>query len=159
MKTYFNIILLSACISLPVAANSDEQAITATHTNSAGMMDHHTMMMSSNGSMNMMDMQPKMQEMAALMQQIVHEDNMEKRKVLLTEHMKKMQENMQIINETMGSKAANGEPQNSQMMPTDERMKMLEGRLNMMQEIMAQMMSHNAQSEMRPKQTHKVNQP
>jgi periplasmic protein CpxP/Spy len=150
MKKYLNIILLLACITLPVAAYSLERETTTTHTNGTGMMDHKGMMSSS-----AMTMHPKMQEMSALMQQIVLEDNQEKREVLMAEHMKKMQENMQLMDKSMPLQSTDAEDQ--QIVPIDERINVLEGRIYMMQIMMDQMMNHNAQREMKPKQMHKVN--
>lgn len=154
MKTYLKTILLSSIISLSITVQAAELVTqtTKTNTSSSGMMRHQGMM-SSDGPMNM---RPKMQEMTALMQEIVNEDNLEKREVLMAEHMKKMQENMRSMHKFMPMDKDIGEDINREM-PMNERMKKMEGRVDMMQILMDQMMTHSAQQEMRPKQQHKVN--
>jgi protein CpxP len=150
MKTYLNIILLSSFISFSAMSSSVEGLTVTTHSNTQGMMEHSGMM-ATKGTTNK---QVEMREMSALMQEIVNEDDVETRQVLMAEHMKKMQEHMHTMRKFMPMDK--GEDNNREM-PMTERMKKMEGRVDMMQILMDQMITHSAQQEMKPKQLHKVN--
>ncbi|MGO4892761.1 hypothetical protein [Flavobacterium sp. W21_SRS_FM6] len=152
MKKYLNLAIFAVCISLPVSANTAKNVTTTTHSNTAQMMDHQAMM----HPQGHMAMQTKMQEMSALMQQIVHEDSQEKREVLMAEHMQKMQEHINMMNTSEQQGSMPDKIKNEQMVPMGQRMELMEGRMNMMRDLMNQMMEHSAQRELRPKQAHRV---
>jgi hypothetical protein len=73
--------------------------------------------------------------------QLVHNPKVQ----LLAKHMTNMRETMQMI---MKDNNNNGAATNMMAMPADERLKMMEGRMNMMQMMMDQMLNHNAHAEM-----------
>ncbi|MEP7703573.1 hypothetical protein [Paraglaciecola sp. 25GB23A] len=150
MKTYLNIMLLSSFISFSAVSSPVEGLTVTTHSNTQGMMEHREMM-ATEGAMNK---QGKMREMSAVMQDIVNEENVETRQVLMAEHMKKMQEHMHAMRKFM---PMDKEEDNNREMPMIERMKKMEGRVDMMQILMDQMITHSAQQEMKPKQLHQVN--
>ncbi|MDP4983855.1 hypothetical protein [Pseudoalteromonas tunicata] len=143
MKTFLAIVLSLACIAQPVSAE-DSKRDCERNTRLKGNM------MYQNGVMDNQRMM-KMKEMSALMTQIVQEDNLEKRESLMAEHMNKMQENMKMMGATM---QRNADDDNQQAMPIDERITMMEGRMNMMQKFIDQLVSHNAQREMQLNQAH-----
>jgi hypothetical protein len=98
-------------------------------------------------------MQQNMQEMQTLMAQIKEEQDPAKLEALMQQHRELMREGMGMMREGMGMMGRNGEP--AAGMTMERRMEGMEGRMEMMQMMMGQMMEHdNAEAE-RPVHQHK----
>ena len=144
MKTLTSLLLASALVAAPIATSYAHQ-----HTDKSDMpmMD---------GQM-MKKMQTHMEEMQAVLDAV-------KSEAMLHEHAQKMQDMMGMMEgkDSMGMKDGKGmkggmgmEHKHSDM-STDEKMKMMEQRMAMMEDMMGQMMGHTAEKA-KPIHKHKKN--
>lgn len=136
MNTIVKSVLLSAALVLPAlsgTAYSHQQG-----NKGGGMMMNPEMM-----GQQMMDMRERMQENHALMENIIAEDNVEKRDKMMKEHMESMQDQMRGMDKMMSDELASGTTSEDM----GERMEMMNMRMNMMQMMMGQMMEYQDQAE------------
>lgn len=137
MNTIAKTVLLSTALVLPALSGN-----LYSHQQSGDNKDDSTM----GGMMmghQMMNMREQMQENHALMEKIMAENNTAKRDEMLQQHMQSMQEQMHMMNKTMGDHDVDG-------MTTKEmadRIDMMDMRMNMMQMMMEQMMDHQVLTE------------
>ena len=128
MKFIVKSLLLSSVLVVPAVSGiafAHQQDSTG-----GGMMMNPKMM-----DQKMMQMRERMQENHALMEKIITEQNAEKRDQMMQEHMQSMQRQMEGMNKVMADELAGGTPS----IDMDERMKMMDMRMQMM---MGQMMDH-----------------
>jgi hypothetical protein len=140
MKTLTSLLLASALVAAPIATSYAHQ-----HTDKSDMpmMD---------GQM-MKKMQTHMEEMQAVLDAVKSESDPEKREAMLHEHAQKMQDMMGMMEgkDSMGMKDGKGMKGGMGMkhkhsdMSTDDKMKMMEQRMAMMEDMMGQMMGHTAE--------------
>jgi hypothetical protein len=136
MNTIAKAILISTVIALPgfsTNAYSHQQG----NSGSGMMMDPHMM------GQQMMNMRQQRQRNHELMEEIMAEENAEKREQMLRQHMESMQQQMQGMHMMMGDGHMGGAP----CADKDKRMEMMDMRMNMMQMMMEQMMEHQSQVE------------
>jgi len=136
MNTIAKAILISTVLVLPALsgnAYSHQQGDSG-----KGMMMGPQMM-----GQQMMKMREQMQGNHALMEEIMTEENAEKRDQMMRQHMESMQQQMQGMNMMMGDGHMGGMP----CADKDKRMEMMGMRMNMMQMMMEQMMKHQGMAE------------
>ena len=151
MKTLTSLLLASALVAAPIATSYAHQ-----HTDKSDMPMMDSQMMKK--------MQTHMEEMQAVLDAVKSESDPEKREAMLHEHAKKMQDMMGMMEgkDSMGMKDGKGmkggmgmEHKHSDM-STDDKMKMMEQRMAMMEDMMGQMMGHTAEKA-KPIHKHKKN--
>ncbi|GAC16834.1 hypothetical protein [Aliiglaciecola lipolytica] len=151
MKKLTSLLLASAIVAAPIATSYAQQNIDKSEMS---MMD---------GQM-MQKMQTHMEEMRAILNAVKSESDPEKREVMLQEHAQKMQDMMGMMegSDSMGMKAGKGMKGEKRMghkhsdMSTEDKMKTLEQRMSMMEDMMSQMMGHTAEKS-KPIHKHKKN--
>merc|ERR1712093_565340 len=93
--------------------------------------------------------------MRAVLDAVKSESDPEKREAMLHEHAQKMQD-MMGMKDGKGMKGGMGMEHKHSDMSTDEKMKMMEQRMAMMEDMMGQMMGHTAEKA-KPIHKHKKN--
>ncbi len=109
------------------------------------------------GSM-MEKMQTHMAEMRVVLDAVKEESDPQKREAMLQEHAQKMQDMMDMIQTEHGKgmMAGKGMGHDHGAMSTGDKISMMEMRITMMEEMMAQMMGHTAEKA-KPIHKHKKN--
>jgi protein CpxP len=151
MKTLTSLLLASALVAAPIATSYAHQ-----HTDKSDMPMMDSQMMKK--------MQTHMEEMQAVLDAVKSESDPEKREAMLHEHAQKMQDMMGMMEgkDSMGMKDGKGMKGGMGMkhkhsdMSTDDKMKMMEQRMAMMEDMMGQMMGHTAEKA-KPIHKHKKN--
>lgn len=134
MNKMLNTLALASALSLP-AISLD----AAAHGNARGGMG--SMMGDSMMQQQMTKMHEQMQKNHELMQQIMNEENLEKRQSLMQQHMQSMHDQMHLMGQPMGGSNDGAQPP----VEMQERMKLMDMRINMMQMMLEQMMQHQEQ--------------
>ena len=144
MKTLIAAITLSALLAGPALAdnkNANQGMMGGgMGMQGGGMMQGKGMGMMGGGMMmgmmspeQMQQMQERMQSMQQLMNQIRDEKNGQKRQQMLHQHMMDMQQGMHMMY---------GAQNQNQNMSTEDRLKVMEQHMAIMQAMMGQMMDH-----------------
>jgi periplasmic protein CpxP/Spy len=138
MKRTMTTLIFATVLSLPAMAEMEHQHAQADGNQMGGMM------MGAMSHEDMNAMHSHMESMQAIMSKIHAEPDPDKRKALMIEHRKEM-------HEAMGMMMRNGkmmhQDQQMQGMKMDDRMQMMEERMNMTGMMMWQMMEREAQEE------------
>ena len=103
-------------------------------------------------------MQTHMAEMRVVLDAVKEESDPQKREAMLQEHAQKMQDMMDMMQTEHGKgmMAGKGMGHDHGAMSTGDKISMMEMRITMMEEMMAQMMGHTAEKT-KPIHKHKKN--